>query len=457
MFLLKGIIFPITVVVMAVLYNIYGSFYDSTGCNKDPPIHSLTVSPGQREYIWKNTCELFSDDYVEARDRFRAAIQAYRNVERFSIPIATKDDGQHQEWTIDIAIFPGNSQKYGTIVLSSGTHGVEGYAGSAIQLALLQQKDILNFDDEKEHPTVVLMHAINPVGMSMYRRFNENNVDLNRNGIPGNFQHFIQERDPNIASYDDFRGVLGPTDEDNMIEPSLWYNMVGFWLALIPKICRYGSVALKRAIVSGQYHHPTGIFFGGQELQPSYLRLGEFWDSRPDVFRDAASMIWIDVHTGLGPSGKDSMHYSPKYPSNGEPASFPLSAEGLEDQLFSTCYSATPMDVDDPNSKAFAGYGLNKGSLSTYFAERFDRTGLFVTQEFGTLPGILVARGMILDNMLYQQYLRQGKDLYSYRSPFLKYVFYPQSTSWRSSVIRRGVAMMLQAIKVSTDQYHGEE
>ena len=41
------------------------------------------------------------------------------------------------------------------------------------------------------------------------------------------------------------------------------------------------------------------------------------------------------------------------------------------------------------------------------------------------------------------------EQLFDYRSPFLKYAFYPQSIEWRKSIIQRGVSLFLESIEYS--------
>src|SRR5690606_11704356 len=65
------------------------------------------------------------------------------------------------------------------LVVSSGTHGVEGYFGSAVQIALLE--GLLSRVNLAPHVGVLLIHAINPYGFAWSRRTNEDNVDQNRN------------------------------------------------------------------------------------------------------------------------------------------------------------------------------------------------------------------------------------------------------------------------------------
>ncbi|KAG7358841.1 DUF2817 domain containing protein [Nitzschia inconspicua] len=453
------IVVQVAVIFTAVLYNFFTKYFDNTVCSQDPPI-TLKYDE-QQVYSWDDTCQLYSLDYKEARGKFRAATQLYENVETFSFPVAI--DSSNEPLTIDVAIFPGNTPEYGTIVHSSGLHGVEGYAGSAIQLALLQ-KDVLPLS-ENNRPTIIFLHALNPVGMQEHRRSNENNVDLNRNSIHGNMEDFVNRRDPNNANYDSFRRFLSPTDPDGFfIDPTPWYRTVGIWINLLPQLYKYGFVALKRAMVSGQYHHPRGIFYGGKELQPSLQHIQIFWNQRSDLFRDAPSLVWIDVHTGLGPFGKDSIHYHATSP-NGAISRFPQTAAELQNQHFFTSHSVTTSVTQGETSEAFVGYDLTKGMMTSFLAEAYNGSGLFITQEFGTLPAILVGRGLILDNMLYQENIRSktkpsdgsttqsvgsGRQDHSYRSPFLLNVFFPQSTTWRASVVRLGVALVVQCLQMST-------
>jgi len=74
-------------------------------------------------------------------------------------------------------------------------------------------------------------------------------------------------------------------------------------------IALYGMNRMKQAAVGGQYSFPNGMYFGGFELQESIalvlstlLELG--------VSRDNAqllTLVHVDVHSGLGPSGIDTL------------------------------------------------------------------------------------------------------------------------------------------------------
>lgn len=64
------------------------------------------------------------------------------------------------------------------LVFTSGTHGVEGYCGSGIQVGLLEQGWFADLGDDI---AVLMIHAVNPPGFSHNRRANEDNIDFNRN------------------------------------------------------------------------------------------------------------------------------------------------------------------------------------------------------------------------------------------------------------------------------------
>jgi hypothetical protein len=102
----------------------------------------------------------FTDTYLEARALFRQRTRA-ANAELHTLPLEHLKD---LDLTIDIAVFRGTSDK--AVVHISGTHGVEGFAGSAIQSALLERLGNAS-DATVESPILIFVHALNPFGMAM--------------------------------------------------------------------------------------------------------------------------------------------------------------------------------------------------------------------------------------------------------------------------------------------------
>ena len=80
-------------------------------------------------------CALFSATYTQARERFRRAVRSLGwEGETYDTGIRGPDG---DALTVDVGISPGDGSA-GTVVVTSGLHGIEGFFGSAAQLALLQ-------------------------------------------------------------------------------------------------------------------------------------------------------------------------------------------------------------------------------------------------------------------------------------------------------------------------------
>lgn len=142
----------------------------------------------------------------------------------------------------------------------------------------------------------------------------------------------------------------------------------------------------------------------------------------------------------------------------------------LDDYLRTAFSITSSVDGGSSTADAWKGYDLTKGMLTDFLGDWYrkillqsdsighdqrGKEGIFFAQEFGTLPSILVGRGLILDNTLYHFRKNRHKqkhatdEQFTYRSPYLGYAFYPQSTEWRRSIIQRGVAMVLEAMEYS--------
>src|SRR5258708_12107904 len=77
----------------------------------------------------------FAQSYAEARDKFLAAGEA-RSARRFRHVHPAERGAQGEELSIDLAQI-GDDHAPGLLLLTSGTHGVEGFCGSGCQVALL--------------------------------------------------------------------------------------------------------------------------------------------------------------------------------------------------------------------------------------------------------------------------------------------------------------------------------
>ena len=170
------------------------------------------------------------------------------------------------------------------LIVSSACHGVEGFCGSGVQIAALQDAQW------REHASrlgvaVLYVHALNPYGFSHIRRTTHENVDLNRN-----FQDFSKPLPVNQA-YRDLQPLLLPEE---------WPPSPANIAAIGNYLATHGEAAFQAAITRGQHEFPEGLFFGGTSPTWSNLALREVLRTHG---RRAARIAWIDIHTGLGPSG----------------------------------------------------------------------------------------------------------------------------------------------------------
>ena len=151
---------------------------------------------------------LFSPSYEVARQRFcEAATAAGALVEQHRVDIGEAGT----DLTIDVATVGSRTPNW-TVIVSSGVHGVEGFFGSAIQLAWLSHQTA--GEPPPVDGTVVLIHAVNPFGFARLRRTNEHNLDLNRN--------FLDTADAYTGAPDGYETLdrfLNPASAPHALEP----------------------------------------------------------------------------------------------------------------------------------------------------------------------------------------------------------------------------------------------
>ena len=224
----------------------------------------------------------FAATYAEARDKFLAAARARGlEVARHVHPVARGAQGE--ELAVDVAAL-GPPDACDVLLLTSGTHGAEGFCGSGCQAGLLHDDAFVAAVDDAR-VRVVLLHALNPYGFSHLRRTNEDNVDLNRN-----FRDFTTLPPPNRA----YAAVHG------FIVPATWPPTADNEARLADYAKTHGERALQAAVSGGQCEFPDGLFYGG--VRPAWSN-GVLRSVIREHGRTAQSFGWIDFHTGLGPRG----------------------------------------------------------------------------------------------------------------------------------------------------------
>jgi len=314
--------------------------------------------------------------------------------------------------TIDIAWF-GAEQPRRILRHVSGTHGVEAFAGSAIQMQLLED----GMPPIPEDGAICLVHVLNPYGMAWLRRANENNVDLNRNFLPEG--QLYAGAHPLYRKLNRFLNPDGPPGWD------LFYPKVGYYVA------RYGMAKMKEAVASGQYEYPLGLFYGGSELEAGPVVYQSYLKGR---LAGVERLVGIDVHTGLGDYGQDILLV-------------PASARGTpEFDTMRRVYGDHMTPLEAETDDVYPIQGAHKEVYARLFPAA---THYLMTQEIGTYSAVKVLHAIREENRWHHH--GEGTVGHPAKST-LKGAFIPSDGAWRQSVLRLGRERLQQATGLAFGQ-----
>jgi hypothetical protein len=223
----------------------------------------------------------FPAEYAEARARFRGLVARYGATMRTYVEPGSGPNGE--ELTTDAAWF-GPRDAEAVMVLTSATHGVEGFCGSAAQIDFLTNGGPARLPDRT---AALLVHAINPYGYAWLRRVTQEGCDLNRNGIDF-------DNPPANPDYTRFQEQFRPK-RPNSPEAAAAQAVLDAWRAEV------GEHTFAVARSSGQYVDPAGVHYGGTEPTWSRRTMEQFIADYD--LRSRKQVAVIDYHTGLGPYG----------------------------------------------------------------------------------------------------------------------------------------------------------
>ena len=198
-----------------------------------------------------NYKESFYTTYEEIRQHLGERVESLKKsgivVEYNTYAVNAEDD-----LYIDNIYLPATEETTNLILLTTGVHGMEGYIGSVM----------LDVFFEEVYPTldtantgILIVANINPYGMKYMRRYNENNVDLNRNFIEDwdNFDRASNTEYPKVVSFLQPAGKMG----------NAFWHEVGFYLSLAKEAIFTGADTISDALLTGQYEYPDGVYYGG--------------------------------------------------------------------------------------------------------------------------------------------------------------------------------------------------
>ncbi|MDB5795171.1 MAG: hypothetical protein JWR25_1550 [Noviherbaspirillum sp.] len=223
--------------------------------------------------------------YIESRKQFiEIARSLGAAIERYDLDA---DKGSAPGLSTDVALL-GPAGAPNIVVVSSGTHGVEGYCGTACQLYFMRRYES---DFARADTAYLLVHAVNPWGYFQDRRTTEEGIDLNRNFIdfPCSMPSsaYREHHDMLVANFRRLPAGLG--NELRLLSSA---------------VTRKRRRALQEAISTGQDDRPDGLFFRGTGPARSRLVWETILRTRMAGRRRAAL---LDIHTGLGRYGEGEL------------------------------------------------------------------------------------------------------------------------------------------------------
>ncbi|MBY0513910.1 MAG: DUF2817 domain-containing protein [Gemmataceae bacterium] len=354
----------------------------------------------------------FSPDYFAARARFRAAA-ARLGWDTHAYPVTTDPGGE--PLTIDAALSPGPPAAP-VLVVTSGVHGVEGFFGSAVQVAALEGWAKTGVPGGVR---VVFVHAVCPSGFARVRRFDQDNIDLNRNFLlPG------QEYTGCPPTYSTLDPVLNPKRPPSRFE--------FFTLRAVNAIARQGLANLKQAIAGGQYEFPRGIFFGGRGPATSHAILSEHF---PHWLADTSRGALLDFHSGLGRWGRYTLL---------------VDAPHTVAQLkrASRWFGRGVLELCKPEGTAYA----SRGGFDLWCpAQAGGRDLVSFCAEIGTFWTVRVLGAIRAENMA-QHWGRPDDPATRRAKADLMHVFCPESAGWRRRAVEGGLRLIHQAAAGLTEK-----
>ncbi len=351
--------------------------------------------------------DAFSKSYAEARQKFlAAAAQAGLQVASHIHPEKGRDG---EELAMDVAR-EGPADAKHVLLVSSACHGVEGYCGSGVQIDALRSAE-WHKAVAQSGVAVVYVHALNPHGFSHVRRVTQENVDLNRN-----FHDFSKPLPDNTA----YKEV------QHLLLPDVWPPNQANLQATMQYIATHGMPKLQAAVSQGQHHDPKGLFFGGQAPTWSNQTIRKVLKQQAG---QAQKLAWIDLHTGLGPSGVGERIYA---------GANDAAAIARARQWWGNITSI----YDGTSSSAFLT-GLMWMSVQDE-CPLAEYTGIAL--EYGTLPMNDMLMALRADHWLHI-HPEASEDLKKSIKAQIFNAFYTDTDEWRAQIITQARDAMGQALQ----------
>jgi len=366
------------------------------------------AGPGRRMI---GVAEAFSSSYAQARTRFlEAAAIAGVPVESHVHPLKGRDG---ETLAMDVAR-DGPPDAQGLLVVSSACHGVEGYCGTGVQVFGLHDAQ-WRAKARDAGVAVLYVHALNPHGFSHLRRVTHENVDLNRN-----FHDFGKPLPVNI----------GYRELQPLLLPEQWPPGAANMAAINDYIAQRGEAAYQAALTSGQHEFPDGMFFGGTSPTWSNTTIRGVLRAHG---AHARRIAWIDLHTGLGPSGLGERIYA----GRDDEAAVERARAWWDGG------GATPVtSIYDGSSSSPFLTGLMWTSVYDECPQA-EYTGIAL--EYGTQPVLAVLQALRGDHWLHLHPQTPAAQAREIKQQVLE-AFYTDTDAWKGQIVSQARQAMFQAV-----------
>ena len=318
-----------------------------------------------------------------------------------------------------------NNRQHSLIVIQSGIHGIETYAGSFMQQVFLT--DYFQKFWQQGH-SILLVHAYNGWGFLNHRRFTESGVDLNRNNDTSSelFQT-KNEKYTYARKYLERKGQVTHPKLDIFFLTFhfIWANLKEKWFG------HFSTDDFREALGNGQYEYPTEIGFGGRDFEPQTL-----WAQKrlAEIFKKYQKILVLDFHTGLGVKGQLHMILSGRE-SKDETKKI--------NELFKRGVANKDYEINDGDSEGF--YFTNGDYLSFVRKLNPDAKVIAMAAEYGTMGIFLLEQIQTVNRLLLENQGHwngyKNDEAKTYTQSLLLDLFAPNETDWWNSVEQKGRAL----------------
>jgi hypothetical protein len=348
---------------------------------------------------------VFPAGYTTARQRWlEQATKLPGSTQYLSYPC--QGAGPEGEELVTDTVWIGSEDASKVLVLIGGTHGIEGFTGSAIQLdqlSLIAEGHVIIPDDT----AILMIHALTPWGYAWQRRCDADGVDLNRNIV-------------------DFSGPPPENKDYDLLKAAFYLPDAAQRKTTLAEFAQqHGRVALEKAVSGGQYSDPSGPFYGGKA--PAHgRRVCE------DLIRQYSlqqrDLAVIDLHTGLGSYGYGEIICDHQPDSAGTRAAHRWYGDSVALPLLGTSTSVPKTGLLD-----YAWHAI-MNSHSCY-----------ITLEFGTFSTDQLFEILLRDHQLWAQ--SDNRESRLEHSEVMRHHFCPYDRAWREMVLFRARQVIAQGLQ----------